>query len=118
MRSKFYPAGFALALVVAMSATAWGQRREGSNWPSPPLGAQQMPVKHEARNADLVQMQEAAERHKAEVQKDTDRLSQLVTELKQELEKTPAGTLSVDAVKRSKEIEKMAKRVRKEVQGD
>jgi hypothetical protein len=38
-----------------------------------------------------------------------------VNELKQELDNTPAGTLSVSAVKKSKEIEKLAKRVRKEM---
>jgi hypothetical protein len=70
------------------------------------------------KNADLKQIERAAEQHKAAVQKDTERLKQLVDELKQQLDQTPAGTLSVDAVKKSKEIEKLAKRVRKEMEGD
>lgn len=63
-------------------------------------------------------MQHAAEQHKMQAQKDTERLSELVNELKQDLDKTPAGALSVDAVKKSKEIEKQAKRVRKDMQED
>lgn len=77
-----------------------------------------MPGYRKPRNANLEQMQRAAELHKVQVEKDTSRLSQMVDELKQELSKTPAGTLSVDSVKKSKEIEKLAKRVRKEMQGD
>jgi len=77
-----------------------------------------MPEMHKPKPANLEQMELAAEQHKIQVVKDTSRLSQLVNELRQELDKTPAGTLSVDAVKRSKEVEKLAKRVRKEMAGD
>lgn len=105
-----------LALLAA-SVAGWGQRT-GSNWPSPPPSAQELPTGSKPKKADLEQLQMAAEQHKVQVQRDTERLSQMVNELKQALDKTPAGTLSVDAVKRSKEIEKMAKRVRKEMQGD
>jgi HPt (histidine-containing phosphotransfer) domain-containing protein len=74
-----------------------------------------MPEMHKPKSASLQQLQQQAEQHKAAVQKDTERLSELVNELKQELDKTPAGTLSVSAMKKSKEIEKLAKRVRKEM---
>lgn len=104
-------------LAVALILPVWAQR-QGSNWPSPPPSAQEMPGYRKPGNANLEQMQRAAELHKAQVERDTSRLSQMVNELKQELDKTPAGTLSVDAVKRSKEIEKLAKRVRKELAGD
>jgi hypothetical protein len=106
-----------LAMVFLATVPAWPQRT-GSNWPSPPAAAEHMPQPHGSKKANLEQLQRAAEQHKVQLQKDTDRLSQLVDELKQDLEKTPAGTLSVDAVKKSKEVEKMAKRVRKEMEGD
>ena len=109
--------GTALALMVGMAASSWAQRT-GSNWPTPPPAAEQMPQTQAARKANLEQMQRAAEQHRMQLQKDTDRLSQLVKELKQDLDKTPAGALSVDAVKKSKEVEKLAKRVRKEMEGD
>lgn len=115
------PARIYVSLVIAIMAVAaapgWGQRTV-SNFPSPPASAQQMPEMHRQKAANLEQLEQAAEQHKAAVQKDAERLSQMVSELKQELEKTPSGTLSVSAVKKSKEIEKLAKRVRKEMQGD
>ncbi|MGE5726810.1 MAG: hypothetical protein ACM34G_16630 [Acidobacteriota bacterium] len=107
-----------MAVLLVLSVAGWGQRN-GSNFPSPPASAERMPEMHKPKPAtNLEQMELAAEQHKIQVEKDTSRLSQLVNELKQELDKTPAGTLSVDAVKRSKEVEKLAKRVRKEMAGD
>ncbi len=116
MAAKIY-VGLIVAITAVVTAPGWGQRTV-SNFPSPPPSAQQMPEMHKPKVANLEQMEQAAEQHKAAVQKDAERLSQMVNELKQELEKTPAGTLSVSAVKKSKEIEKLAKRVRKEMQGD
>ncbi|HJS99489.1 MAG TPA: hypothetical protein VJ756_10375 [Terriglobales bacterium] len=110
--------GTALALMVGIAVPSWAQRTY-SNWPTPPAPAtEQMPQAQPSRRANLEQMERAAEQHKMQLQKDTDRLSQLVNELKQDLSKTPAGALSVDAVKKSKEVEKLAKRVRKEMEGD
>jgi molecular chaperone GrpE (heat shock protein) len=105
------------AIMAVPGAPVWGQRTV-SNFPSPPASAQQMPEMHRQKAAHLEQLEQTAEQNKAAAQKDTERLSQMVNELKQELEKTPAGTLPVSAVKKSKEIEKLAKRVRKEMQGD
>ena len=109
--------GTALAVMMGMAAPSWAQRTY-SNFPSPPPAAEQMPQAQPNRRPNLEQMQRVAEQHRMQLQKDTDRLSQLVKELKQDLDKTPAGALSVDAVKKSKEVEKLAKRVRKEMEGD
>ena len=109
--------GTALALMLGMAGPSWGQRTS-SNWPTPPPAAEQMPQTQGTRRANLEQMQRVAEQRRMQLQKDTDRMSQLVKELKQDLDKTPAGALSVDAVKKSKEVEKQAKRVRKEMEGD
>ncbi len=116
MPAKIY-VSLVIAIIAVAAAPGWGQRTV-SNFPSPPASAQQMPEMHKPKAANLEQMEQAAEQHKTAVEKDTERLSQMVNELRQELEKTPAGTLSVSAVKKSKEIEKLAKRVRKEMQGD
>ncbi len=116
MPAKIY-VSLVIAIIAVAAAPGWEQRTV-SNFPSPPASAQQMPEMHKPKAANLEQMEQAAEQHKTAVEKDTERLSQMVNELRQELEKTPAGTLSVSAVKKSKEIEKLAKRVRKEMQGD
>lgn len=117
MSVRIYGTALILALGMLTGLPSWAQRT-GSNWPTPPPAAEEMPQVQANRKANLEQMQRAAEQHKVQLQKDTDRLSQLVKELKQDLDKTPAGALSVDAVKKSKEVEKLAKRVRKEMEGD
>ena len=117
MSLRIYGTALTLAIGMLAAAPGWAQRT-GSNWPTPPSAAEQMPQAQASRRANLEQMERAAEQRKMQLQKDTDRLSQLVNELKQDLDKTPAGALSVDAVKKSKEVEKLAKRVRKEMEGD
>lgn len=51
------------------------------------------------------------------LQKDTDRLLQLATELKQYVDKTNEHTLSLDVVKKAEEIEKLAKSVKEKMKG-
>jgi hypothetical protein len=51
------------------------------------------------------------------LQKDTDRLLQLATELKQYVDKTNEHTLSLDVVKKADEIEKLAKSVKDKMKG-
>lgn len=106
-----------LGVVMAAGSSGWAQRT-GPNWPNPPTGAEQRPQIRPPRKADLERLELAAEQHKMRVQKDAERLSQLVSEFRQTLDRTPAGTLSVDAVKKSKEVEKLAKRVRKEMESN
>ena len=110
--------GLGLALVLVISVPGWGQNRGGNRWPTPPPSADQVPVNHGSPKANLEQLKQASEQHKLQVQSDTTRLAELVNQLKQDLEHTPAGVLSIGAVKKSKEVEKLAKRVRKEMQQD
>lgn len=51
------------------------------------------------------------------LQKDTDRLLQLATELKQYVDKTNEHTLSLDVIKKADEIEKLAKSVKDKMRG-
>ena len=51
------------------------------------------------------------------LQKDTTRLLQLATELKQYVDKTDEHTLSLDVVKKADEIEKLAKSVKEKMKG-
>jgi hypothetical protein len=114
MSINTFATGVLIALLMLVPASA----QRTSNWPSPPSSAESLPGGTKGRNPNLQQMQQLAEQRKAALQKDTERLSQLISQLKLELDNTPAGTLSVNAVKKSKEIEKLAKRVRKEIGGD
>ena len=53
----------------------------------------------------------------ANLQKDTDRLLKLATELKQYVDKTTEQTLSLDVIKKAEEIEKLAKSVKEKMKG-
>ena len=52
-----------------------------------------------------------------DLQKDTDRLLELATQLKQYVDKSNEHTLSLDVVKKADEIEKLAKSVKDKMKG-
>jgi hypothetical protein len=54
----------------------------------------------------------------ADLKKDTDKLLQLATELKQYVDKTNENMLSLDVLKKTEEIEKLSKRIRDKMKAD
>ena len=66
-----------------------------------------------------------AEREKAmnkdradRIKRDTDKLLQLATELKQYVDKTNENVLSVDVIRKAEEVEKLAKSIREKMKED
>jgi hypothetical protein len=53
----------------------------------------------------------------ADLKRDTDKLLKLATELKDYVDKTNEGTLSVDVLKKAEEIEKLARSVKDKMKG-
>ena len=53
-----------------------------------------------------------------DIRKDTEKLLELATELKQEVDKSNEDTLSLGVVKKAEEIEKLAKTVKNKMKGD
>jgi hypothetical protein len=53
----------------------------------------------------------------ANLKRDTDKLLQLATELKQNVDKANEHTLSLDVLKKAEEIEKLAKSVKEKMRG-
>ncbi len=53
----------------------------------------------------------------SDIQKDTERLLRLATELKEYVDKTDEHTLSIDVVKKADEIDKLAKQIREKMKG-
>jgi nitric oxide reductase activation protein len=53
-----------------------------------------------------------------DIRKDTEKLLELATELKQAVDKSNKDTLSLDVVKKADEIEKLAKQVKNKMKGD
>jgi hypothetical protein len=63
------------------------------------------------------QLQEA-EKEKALLKQDTARLLKLIAEIKDDLDDSPAGTVGSDDLKKSEEIEKLAKKLHKSFQSE
>ena len=59
----------------------------------------------------------ANQARQADLRRDTDKLLKLATELKESVDKTNEGTLSVDVVKKAEEIEKLAHSVKDKMKG-
>jgi hypothetical protein len=84
----------------------------------PPGQAQPTPaeIEWEAQQKRAAEKAENNKRHQ-EVKKDTDKLLELATELKQDVDKTNEHTLSVDVIKKAEEIEKLAHTVKEKMKG-
>ena len=96
---------FALPSSAQHQAVTLGQNRqtpEQIEWE-----AQQKRTAEKAANAKRQQ----------EIKKDTDRLLDLATQLKQYVDKTNEHTLSVDVIKKAEEIEKLAHTVKEKMKG-
>ena len=52
-----------------------------------------------------------------ELKKDTEKLLELATELKQSVDKTDENTLSLEVIKKADQIEKLAKSVKDKMKG-
>ena len=59
----------------------------------------------------------ANQARQADLKRDTDKLLKLATELKESVDKTNAGTLSLDILKKAEEIEKLARSVKDKMKG-
>jgi len=108
---------FATLLIgLLISLPAWGQRHP--TFPVPPESAQKARFPHpqKSANADVQKQTHVAEAHKMLVQSDLEKLGQLVNDLKEDLQRNPAGVVSVGALKKTEDIEKLAKRLHKELQ--
>ena len=85
----------------------------------PPLG-QAQPSQAEVEREE--QQKHAAEKaanakRQQDIKKDTDKLLELATALKQYVDKSNENTLSVDVIKKAEEIEKLAHTIREKMKG-
>ena len=82
----------------------------------PPQGDTTNPDIPPAQKKDMEK--KANEQRHADLRRDTDKLLQLSTELKQYVDKSNENILSVDVVKKAEEIEKLAHSVKVKMKGD
>ena len=57
-------------------------------------------------------MKEMNQERQANLKKDTDKLLQIATELKQKVDKTNENQLSLEVIRKTEEVEKLAKAIR------
>ncbi len=113
MRSKLTPVLLFL-LVLALQPFSSPQR------PSvPPIGPPGENTNPDIPTRAQKEMEKKAnEQRHAELKRDTDKLLQLSTELKEFVDKSNENVLSVDVVRKAEEIEKLAHSVKTKMRGD
>jgi hypothetical protein len=106
---------FMLFVFLGAVGLAFGQQNDGtihlppvvSN--SPSMG--NIPVRS-GDDAQKEQMKKANELRQEEIRRDTEKLYQLSTELRDFVDKSRQGVLSLDAIKKAEQIEKLAHSVK------
>jgi acyl-CoA reductase-like NAD-dependent aldehyde dehydrogenase len=107
------------ACLAAQDTRAFGQEKH-RGFPDPPeSAAPKNPDQDPAQAANLRAAKKAmAQRNEKEFREGVERLHQLATELKEEVQKTPTtDVLSVRMYKKAEEIEKLAKHVKSKAKG-
>ncbi len=114
----------ARVLVIAFFAgsAVYGVAQSRPSLPAPPQPDAQQPtvgspsdVWQEQQRKEMVK--KANLQRQADIKKDTAKLLELATELKQYVDKSNENTLSLDVVKKAEQIEKLAKQVREKMKG-
>ena len=115
MRNRF---SLCLLAFILLTGSSWPQGRDspgidgqdpqfGREKPKDPLEEKMEHQREKALNKD----------RQTNLQKDTDRLLKLATELKESVDKSNEHTLSLDVIKKAEEIEKLAKSVKEKMRG-
>jgi hypothetical protein len=104
----------------AASGSVIAQVRKSNPFPSPPPSAEtQNPAEEAAAKTDPQSAKRAALREDEKIfREDVDRLYQLASALKQEVDKTPTSDVfSVQMYRKTEEIEKVAKQLKAKAKG-
>jgi hypothetical protein len=87
---------------------------------NPPPGAHENPMNdtESAEKLNKAMQKRLNEERQAQLKRDTDKLLDLSTQLKQYVDKTNQNVLSVDVIKKADEIEKLAHSVKEKMKGN
>lgn len=104
------------ALIFSVGVACFAQQ------PVPPTvfgGGTRTTPAEDAQRAKMVKDMEkhANEQRQAELERDTERLLKLATELKQQVGKSSENVMSLDVMKKAEEIERLAHNVREKMKG-
>ncbi len=108
------------SILVIVVSTLIAQERSQTGAPPPYNG--ESPAQHaedvwEAQQHKAME-KKANEQRQQDIRKDTEKLLELATELKQEVDKSNENMLSLGVVKKAEEIEKLAKSVKNKMKGE
>lgn len=100
---------------LGLTALTWAQNIPGL----PPISGQ--PADQDQQRAQSKMQRELAKKankeRQAAIKRDTDKLLELATQLKENVDKSSENTLSLDVIKKAEEIEKLAKSVKEKMKG-
>ena len=112
----------AIVFVLLFALTATGQRRGGGGrQQGPPFGfpgTTCAPEDQICKDREAAQEKARNKQRQEQLKKDTDKLYQLATELKNAVDKTNENILSVEVINKTDEIEKLAKDIRKKMKNE
>jgi nitric oxide reductase activation protein len=110
-----------ISLLLTMACLAQLKNQQQQN-PTQPAYPGQTPASHNEevweQQQQKAMQQKANSQRQQDIRKDTEKLLELATELKQAVDKSNKDTLSLDVVKKADEIEKLAKSVKNKMRGD
>ena len=102
----------AFALAAALPSVSQNPAMRLPDAPRPESGRDEPRLRMEREMA-----KKANQERQADLKRDTEKLLKLANELKESVDKTNEGTLSVDVVKKAEEIEKLAHSVKDKMKG-
>lgn len=107
---------FVLLLTVSMASVA---QRQASPPVPPDMSRPVGPEEDEAHaKAERDMAKKANHERQVALQRDTTRLLELATQLKENVDKSTENTLSMDVIKKAEEIEKLAHSVKEKMKGN
>ncbi len=120
---KWFCCVAAMLLFLISPLCAQGPRQDGPTAPPPILTAPNFdlpdptagPLQTQMERAAQIQMERDRQR---DLKRETDQLVAMATDLKQGVDKTSPEILSVDLIKKTEKIEKLAKSIRQKMKGD
>ena len=117
LRRLIKPAVLAVVLFFICGNAGWAQTRERSA--PPPPGAQRTSDQdawEAQQKRDMAKKQNL--KRQQDLKKDTDKLLELATQLKQYVDKTNENTLSLEVIRKAEAIEKLAHSVKEKMKGE
>ena len=102
-------------IIPAIIAVLWARNALGAS--SRPLQIEPPTTRQSQQEREMEdrRQKEANKQRQEEIRKDTQKLFQLATELKDAVDKSNEHVLSLDVVKKAEEVEKLAKKVKEKM---